>query len=370
MKTKTVILGGGLSGLYAAVLLERQGVDFVLLEARDRLGGRILSEVVPAGLLSADPGAVMAYDLGPSWFWPAFQPRVRQLVEDLEIGVFPQPTLGQSTFEGEDGQISRFPGDTAEPRSFRMQGGVVQLIECLAKDVPENKVHLSMAVQRVQAVPGGAVVEARDAQGTVQIFEANQVIIAAPPRLMARSIDFDPALPDPVRRTLLDVPTWMAGHAKVLALYEEPVWRKSGFSGQAFSHLGPLAEIHDASPAEGGPFALFGFVGLSAMARKAAGRTLLEESVFQLERFFGPGMLSPLRVLTKDWSGDPWTATVDDFTPLLEHPTYGLPESVRALWEGRLQFSSTEVSVRNGGYLEGALEGALLAVEEVLARSA
>ena len=35
------ILGGGLSGLYAAFLLEQRGIDYILLEARDRLGGRI-----------------------------------------------------------------------------------------------------------------------------------------------------------------------------------------------------------------------------------------------------------------------------------------------------------------------------------------
>ena len=162
----------------------------------------------------------------------------------------------------------------------------------------------------------------------------------------------------------------MRRHAKVLALYQEPMWRQRRLSGQAFSRLGPLAEIHDASPNEGGPFALFGFVGMPAMARKAAGRALLEESVSQLERLFGPGMLSPLRVLAKDWADDPRTATADDLEPLAGHHAYGLPDSVRVLWEGRLQFASTEVSAHHGGYLEGALEGATRAVAAVLARSA
>ena len=31
------IIGGGLSGLYAAFLLEQRGIDYILLEARDRL---------------------------------------------------------------------------------------------------------------------------------------------------------------------------------------------------------------------------------------------------------------------------------------------------------------------------------------------
>lgn len=35
-----VIIGGGVSGLSAAKYLEEQGVDLVLLEATERLGGR------------------------------------------------------------------------------------------------------------------------------------------------------------------------------------------------------------------------------------------------------------------------------------------------------------------------------------------
>ena len=41
---RIAIIGAGLSGLYAAWLLESHGVqDYVLLEARDTLGGRIAS---------------------------------------------------------------------------------------------------------------------------------------------------------------------------------------------------------------------------------------------------------------------------------------------------------------------------------------
>src|SRR4051794_26766553 len=46
------ITGGGLAGLYAARLLQSEGVAFRILEARDRLGGRILSADA-AGRVSA-----------------------------------------------------------------------------------------------------------------------------------------------------------------------------------------------------------------------------------------------------------------------------------------------------------------------------
>ena len=59
---KTLIVGGGLSGLSGLALaeaLEAQGRDYVLVEARERFGGRILTEHLEDGY----------FDLGPAWFW-------------------------------------------------------------------------------------------------------------------------------------------------------------------------------------------------------------------------------------------------------------------------------------------------------------
>lgn len=67
---KVAIVGGGLSGLYAASLLAKKGIDYVLLEARQRLGGRIESSPSEYG---------SAFDLGPTWFWPALQPQFETL---------------------------------------------------------------------------------------------------------------------------------------------------------------------------------------------------------------------------------------------------------------------------------------------------
>lgn len=40
-KVKCVIVGAGISGLRAASVLERHGIEVVVLEGRDRIGGRI-----------------------------------------------------------------------------------------------------------------------------------------------------------------------------------------------------------------------------------------------------------------------------------------------------------------------------------------
>lgn len=46
MNTDTIIIGGGLAGLTAARQLDKQGVDFILLEATDRVGGRIKTDSI------------------------------------------------------------------------------------------------------------------------------------------------------------------------------------------------------------------------------------------------------------------------------------------------------------------------------------
>ena len=60
IESEIAIVGGGLAGLYAAYLLQKAGADFVLVEARERFGGRILT--VDETGAPADDG----FDLGPS----------------------------------------------------------------------------------------------------------------------------------------------------------------------------------------------------------------------------------------------------------------------------------------------------------------
>ncbi len=65
MDTDILIIGAGLSGLNLAHRLTSVGRDVILLEARDRVGGRALSV--------KHKDAV--FDLGPAWYWPG-QPRM------------------------------------------------------------------------------------------------------------------------------------------------------------------------------------------------------------------------------------------------------------------------------------------------------
>ncbi len=82
MNIEVIIVGGGLSGLYAARLLEKAGINYLLLEGRERMGGRILQ----ANTVEAD--------LGATWFWPTIQPALKQLFRELNIESFSHQERG------------------------------------------------------------------------------------------------------------------------------------------------------------------------------------------------------------------------------------------------------------------------------------
>ncbi|MEJ2060162.1 MAG: FAD-dependent oxidoreductase [Gammaproteobacteria bacterium] len=347
-----VIVGAGLSGLYSAYLLASTDADFRVLEARPRIGGRIDCATRALG----DEG-VARYDLGPAWIWPELQPTMMRLLQTLDIDIFPQATHGAALYEDASTPVpQRMAGESPHAQSYRIAGGALSLAEALAGHVPDGRLSFDQRVTRVTDEGDTVLLETEGVDGLAQ-YRARQVVFALPLRLLARSIRFEPALPPLLYDSFVATPTWMAGQAKFVAFYDEPLWEQQGLSGEVFSRLGPLTEVYDASPREGGPAALFGFYGLPAQVRRQLGEeSLLHHTLAQLGRLFGSRATRPTGYRIKDWSEDPLTATEDDLMPLTQHPEYGLPEDLASLWEGRLVFSGSETVPLNGGYLEGALE--------------
>ena len=345
VKTDVLIIGAGLSGLRLAKGLAEAAIDFHLVEARGRVGGRILSKTVEGA----------AYDLGPAWFWPG-QPRMAALVRAHGLRMFDQHSQGELTFEDEHGQVQRGRGWASMEGSYRLDGGFGVLTERLAGDLPAGHLSLNRAVTKLALMDGAVTVTT--AQGPIT---ARRVVLALPPRIAA-TLAFEPTLPAGAIAAMQGVSTWMAGQAKAVAVYDRPFWRDAGLSGDAMSRHGPMAEIHDASPADGGQAALFGFVGVAPAARRDEA-ALRQAVIMQLARLFGGQAAHPRAVMVKDWAADALTATLRDQAPLSAHPRYGLPHVLRGLWDGRLILAGTETAPQYGGYLEGALEAAENAFE-------
>lgn len=352
--TAVAIIGAGIAGLNAARLLHRAGVDFHLFEARDRVGGRILT-LDELGVLAED-----GFDLGPSWFWPQMHPVMGKLVEELGLPFFQQHSTGDMVFERTSRESpQRVPGFAQEPSSMRLGGGTAALVRALMRDLPLDRLHFSTPVTALRLMGEGVEIIAAD-----RIITARHVIAALPPRLFAQKVSLHPA---PVSRDLIRwqaTATWMAPHAKVFALYDRPFWRDLGLSGMAQSMVGPLVEIHDATTASG-KAALFGFVGVPAANRAALGdEATIHAAIQQLTRLFGPEAGSPRATLIKDWAQDQWTATNADAASSA-HPAPQTGEWVTGAWQGRLFMAGSEASPSDPGYLAGAVEASQKAVLSV-----
>ena len=361
MDSEVLILGGGLAGLYAARLLHEAGIGFRLVEARERLGGRILS--VDADCAVSGDG----YDLGPSWFWPEMQPDIAALLGVLDVRMFPQYGDGDLLVESSVSQrAQRYPGISQVPQSMRLVGGTGSLVAALAADIPAGRINLGARVYRLELLDNGVRAWIREAGGGEYALVAGQVIAAMPPRLLA-SIIFEPAVDSRMAGLWRRTATWMAPHAKFFALYERPFWREAGLSGTARSMVGPLAEIHDATTASAGA-ALFGFVGLDWHQRREVGEAALGQAcVAQLARLFGPTAREATATLYKDWADDSLTATDDDRVPA-GHPVPHAGPWITGRWESCLALAGSETSTTDPGYLAGALAAARRAVSGIVHR--
>jgi len=376
INTDVLIVGGGISGLHTAYQLQKRGVSFILIEARERLGGRILSKNYDTNSTETDSAYDAnkpAYDLGPSWFWPG-QKNMETLVHELDLvdSVFPQPGSGESLYEDQQGNVQKGFHGISMQGIYRMKGGIRQFIAKLEEEIVPENIKKSSQVTSI---------EYQDNQIMTSLFEksniekqsyqitSKKVVIALPPRIAMSSIEFKPALPKSRISELNSYATWMAGHAKLLAIYDNPFWLEQGLSGDAISQLGPIREIHDASshPNESSDsieegYALFGFIAIPASYRKGNEKEILNAAIEQLIRMFGEEAANPVDLVIHDWAQEEFTSTEIDQSMSGGHATSSINNTTESTFNDLLIWSGTETANhREGanGLLEGAVEASV-----------
>jgi monoamine oxidase len=126
--TDVVVVGAGLAGLAAARRLVDAGAEVVVLEARDRVGGRTLT------LPAADGTPI---DHGGQWIGPT-QHRIAALAERLGVTTYPSYERGLHT-EFREGRALRYdgpmPGDN-DPVSAVAMGQAIRELDAMAATVP------------------------------------------------------------------------------------------------------------------------------------------------------------------------------------------------------------------------------------------
>ncbi len=366
MQTDVLIIGGGLSGLHTAYECHKQGIDFILLEARDRLGGRALSWNYNESKSESDYDPQRAaFDLGPSWFWPG-QTRMHGLITELglEKNIFFQYGNGDAVYEDNQGNIQRGVSGISMSGAYRLRGGIRQLTESLNCQLPEKSVVCAAPVSDIQYT-SDKIVSTYVKDDISTKITSNRVVIALPPRVALKQISFEPAFSEERTQQLNQIATWMAGHAKLVCVYEQRFWQQQGYSGDVISHRGPLQEVHDASSEDESLSALFGFVGIPVVHRQDRQDEVKKMAVNQLARIFGEQALNPVAVYLQDWARESFTATQFDQEIQQFHPQNNIGEVNEQTWGYKLIWSGSEAAdyrQQNNGFLEGALEASMHAV--------
>eukprot|EP00698_Gefionella_okellyi_P003082 TRINITY_DN12897_c0_g1_i1.p1 TRINITY_DN12897_c0_g1~~TRINITY_DN12897_c0_g1_i1.p1 ORF type:complete len:458 (-),score=85.03 TRINITY_DN12897_c0_g1_i1:29-1402(-) len=88
MKYDAIVIGAGLSGLHCAKKLQDKGKSILILEASDRVGGRLFAKEYRGKL----------WDLGGQWIAPQ-QSRMHNLLSELDLKLIPQEEVGNTVVE-------------------------------------------------------------------------------------------------------------------------------------------------------------------------------------------------------------------------------------------------------------------------------
>ncbi|MFV0372621.1 flavin monoamine oxidase family protein [Microbacterium sp.] len=114
-----VIVGAGATGLTAANDVKKAGLSVVVLEARDRVGGRLWTDVIDGAML----------EIGGQWVSPD-QDALKATIAELGLETYPRYRDGDSVYIGRDGALTRFTGEIF-PVAPATEAEIVRLIEVL-----------------------------------------------------------------------------------------------------------------------------------------------------------------------------------------------------------------------------------------------
>ena len=127
LRADVCVVGAGYAGLTAALRLQQAGRSVVVIEARDRVGGRIWSDLLSDGT---------AIDIGGHWVGPQ-QLAILRLAREMQVATFPSYDVGDTLFVKKDGTVGLFNDLlVTNPLALIELQSTFDELDRLAKDVP------------------------------------------------------------------------------------------------------------------------------------------------------------------------------------------------------------------------------------------
>ncbi|MBN9177974.1 MAG: FAD-dependent oxidoreductase [Microbacterium sp.] len=125
-----VIVGAGAAGLTAANQLKKAGLSVAVLEARDRVGGRLWTDVIDGAML----------EIGGQWISPD-QDALIETVDELGLDTFSRYRDGDSVYVGPDGAAHRFTGEMfpVAPETEEAIARVTELLDAMVAEIDPDR---------------------------------------------------------------------------------------------------------------------------------------------------------------------------------------------------------------------------------------
>ncbi|MCT9002183.1 flavin monoamine oxidase family protein [Microbacterium memoriense] len=125
-----VVVGAGAAGLTAAHELKKAGLSVAVLEARDRVGGRLWTDVIDGAML----------EIGGQWVSPDQQALI-DTVAELGLETFSRYREGDSVYVGPDGVAHRFTGELfpVSPETEKVIAEITERLDAMVAEIDPDR---------------------------------------------------------------------------------------------------------------------------------------------------------------------------------------------------------------------------------------
>lgn len=410
---RVIVTGAGLAGLTAARALARRGMTVTLVDARDRLGGRVwtmrdgfeagqygelggefidgdqqelrrlcdelglqLTRVLRAGFTHRHRGNDGAYHVSRTRPWTELEKLVKPLrsLPSAEIATYSlrgwlrhqhatreQHAMADAVrgfFLADPDELSVLSvveqlesgGSPAQAEMYRIDGGNDRLVDALARDL-SARVLLRHRVIAIAQPVDRVVVTVIDGSGVQQQLEGDAVLVTLPASTLA-DVAITPSLPDDQWRAIRALRYGCATKALVQTA-------RDPFRGRAraFATDTAVGAFWEAS-ARVLTFLAGGSASRALKARAQRGAQALLADLCWLGTDAAGGRL----IRSATWEDDPFARGGYAYIDPGFDPGW---RSILRRRAGRLHFAGEHTSERWQGYMNGAVDSALRAVEEI-----
>ena len=355
---KIVIIGAGISGLVAGYELSIAGYDVTILEARDRIGGRVLTirspfsnnHYVEGGAARIKPSHDLTIAYANHFNLP-LDPFYATNGNYVDFSGGNRSIIDNSTY------LNTSYGSTLRKNYLKIRGGSDQLTNAFASSSElSNKIFLGNAVSSITQNSEKVIVNAGGTQ-----FEADKVLCTVPLTVLNK-INFSPAL-STEKQSAMNGGFRYAPATRIYIQFKNRFWENESLNGWGNTDL-PEEIWQPSWDMSGNTGILMSYLRWSA----AEDMDILNESdrntavLNRWENIFEGSINNFDSGVSKSWVLDEWSkgAWASPTTSQNEN----LNESISQV-EGHIHFAG-EHSSNDRGWMQGALFSGLRAVSEII----